>query len=81
MFLVMMTLLQKNMSNFLDFFQLKHVDDEAEYFVMKHFSSTLHDTAIIWYDGLPDKGIDTMEQFEETFLNKWGTGKDPNMLF
>jgi hypothetical protein len=71
---------EEHMSNFWDFFQLHPIDDEAEDLVMKVFSATLHDTTKIWYDGLPDKGIDTMEQFEETFMNRWGTGKDPNML-
>jgi hypothetical protein len=42
---------------------------------MKLFSATLHDDARIWYEGLPDKGIKTMDQFEETFLNKWSLHK------
>jgi hypothetical protein len=31
--------------------------------------------ARVWYEGLPDKSIKTMEQFEETFLNRWSLHK------
>jgi hypothetical protein len=42
---------------------------------MKLFSTTLHDDARRWYDGLPDKGIKTMDQFERTFFNEWSLYK------
>jgi hypothetical protein len=42
---------------------------------MKLFFATLHDNARRWYDGLPNKGIKTMDQFEETFLNEWSLYK------
>jgi hypothetical protein len=74
------TTAEEHMSIFWAFFQLHPIDDEVEDLVMKLFSATLHDAAKIWYDGLPDKSIKTMEQFEETFLNRWGTEEDPNMF-
>jgi hypothetical protein len=39
---------------------------------MKLFSATLCCNAKEWYDNLPDASITTMEQFEETFLERWG---------
>jgi hypothetical protein len=39
---------------------------------MKLFSTTLCCNAKEWYDNLPDASITTMEQFEETFLERWG---------
>jgi hypothetical protein len=42
---------------------------------MKLFSSTLYEDARIWYEGLPDKDIKTMDKFEEKFLKKWSLHK------
>jgi hypothetical protein len=72
---------EEHMSNFLVLFILNPVDDEARYLVMKHFSANIHGTARKWYDDIHDKGIKTMEQFEETFLKIWGTEQDPNTFF
>jgi hypothetical protein len=33
-----------------------------------------------WYDDLPDKSIKAMEQFGETFMNRWSTEEEPDML-
>ena len=59
------------MDNFWAFFQLRPISDDAKYLVMKLFSSTLHENARKWYDILPDANITSMEELEETFLEKW----------
>jgi hypothetical protein len=66
---------EEHMDNFWAFFQINPMSDDVEDLVMKLFSSTLYDDARIWYEGLPDKSIKTMDQFEETFLNKWSLHK------
>jgi hypothetical protein len=60
------------MNDFYSYFGLHPVSDDAEDVVMKLFSTTLHGNARKWYDNLPDASITTMEQLEETFLEKWG---------
>jgi hypothetical protein len=61
-----------HMDNFLDFFQLQPISDDAEDLEMKLFSSTLHDNAREWYDDLPNASITSIDQLEETFLKRWG---------
>jgi hypothetical protein len=61
-----------HMRNFWNFFLSYPVDDYAEDVVMKLFSTTLSYNAKEWYDNLPDASITTMEQFEKTFLERWG---------
>jgi hypothetical protein len=61
-----------HMNDFYSYFGLHPVDDDAEDVVMKLFPTTLHGNAKKWYDNLPDASITTMEQLEETFLEKWG---------
>jgi hypothetical protein len=61
-----------HMNDFYSYFGLHPVSDDAEDVVMKLFSTTLHGNARKWYDNLPDASITTMEQLEETFLEKWG---------
>jgi hypothetical protein len=61
-----------HMDDLFSYFQLHPVGDDAEDVVMKLFSATLHENARKWYDNLPDASITTMEQLEETFLEKWG---------
>ena len=39
---------------------------------MKLFSTTLSHNDKEWYDNLPYANITTMEQFEKTFLERWG---------
>jgi hypothetical protein len=68
------------MDNFWAFFQLNPVSDDVEDLVMKLFSSTFTDDARRWYNSLPSKSIKTMDQFEETFLKRWGAKEDPNLL-
>jgi hypothetical protein len=75
------TTTKEHMSNFWALFQLNFIDDEVEDVVMKLFSPTLFNIAKEWYDGLHDKGIKTMEQFEDVLLEKWGIRKDPKTLF
>jgi hypothetical protein len=58
------TNVEENMSNFGAFFKWNLVDDEVEYSVMKLFSTTLHDTARMWYDSLLNKRMKTMDQLE-----------------
>jgi hypothetical protein len=61
-----------HMRNFWNFFLSYPIDDYAEDVVMKLFSTTLWCNAKEWYDNLPDASITTMEQFEKTFLERWG---------
>jgi hypothetical protein len=61
-----------HMRNFWNFFLSYLVDDYAKDVVMKLFSTTLSHNAKEWYDKLPNASITTMEQFEETFLERWG---------
>jgi hypothetical protein len=61
-----------HMRNFWSFFLSYPIDDYAEDVVMKLFLTTLWCNAKGWYDNLPDAGITTMEQFEKTFLERWG---------
>jgi hypothetical protein len=56
----------------LGFLSIHPIADDAEDLVMKLFSATLYGNAREWYDNLPDASITTMEQFEETFLKRWG---------
>jgi hypothetical protein len=48
--------------------------------VMKIFLATLTDVTRRWYKSLPNKSIKTMDQLEETFLKRWTTKEDPNIL-
>jgi hypothetical protein len=48
---------------------------------MKLFSTTLHDGARRWYNGIPNASIKTMDRLEEVFLKRWSVNEDPNMLF
>jgi hypothetical protein len=61
-----------HMGNFWDFFQLHPISDDVEDLAMKIFSATLHGNARKWYDDLPNASITSMDQLEETFLEKWG---------
>jgi hypothetical protein len=61
------------MDNFCALFQIHPISDDAEDLEMKLFSATLHGNARKWYDDLPDASITSMNQLEETFLEKWGT--------
>jgi hypothetical protein len=63
---------EDHMDNFWAFFQLHPISDDVEDLAMKLFSATLHGNARKWYDDLPDASITSMDQLEETFLNKWG---------
>jgi hypothetical protein len=60
-----------HMDNFWALIQLHPISDDAEDLAMKLFSATLHGNARKWYDNLPDASITSMNQLEETFLNKW----------
>ena len=61
-----------HMRNFWDFFLSHPIANDTEELVMKLFSTSLYCNAREWYDNLPDASITTMEQFEETFLRRWG---------
>ena len=61
-----------HMNDFYSYFGLHLVDDDVKDVVMKLFPTTLHENARKWYDNLPDASITTMEQLEETFLEKCG---------
>jgi hypothetical protein len=74
------TTTKEHMSIFLALFQLNPMEEDVEYLVMKLFSVILHDDARIWYDSLPNKIIKTMAQFEETFMNRWSTEEEPDIL-
>jgi hypothetical protein len=69
------TTTEEHMDKFWAFFQINPISDDVEDLAMKLFSATLHNDARTWYEGLPDKGIKTMDQFEETFLNEWSLYK------
>jgi hypothetical protein len=74
------TIVEEHLDNFWAFFQLNLVSDDVEDVVMKLFSSTFVDDARRWYNSLPSKSIKTWDDFEETFLKRWGTKEDPNLL-
>jgi hypothetical protein len=67
--------IEDHMRDFFAFFQIHHVSDDIEDLAMKLFFATLHDNVKRWYDGIPNKGIKTMDQFEETLLNEWSLYK------
>jgi hypothetical protein len=71
---------EDHMGNFWAFFQLHPISDDAEDLEMKLFSATLYDGAIIWYNGLPDASITSMDKLDEVFLKIWSVKEDPNML-
>jgi hypothetical protein len=71
---------EEHMKNFWAFFQLHPISDDAEYLVMKLFSSTLLDASRHGYHSLPDGGIKTMDKLEEAFLKIWSIKEDPNIL-
>jgi hypothetical protein len=77
---MMLLLTEEHLDKFWAFFQLNLVSDDAEDVVMKLFSSTFTDDARRWYNSLPRKIIKTWDQFEETFLKRWGAKEDPNLL-
>jgi hypothetical protein len=62
---------EDHIDNFLAFFQLHRISDDVEDLAMKLFSSTFHSDDKKWYDSLPDASITSMDQLEETFLEKW----------
>jgi hypothetical protein len=62
---------EDHMDNFWAFFQLHPISDDVEYLAMKLFFATLHGNARKWYDDLLDASITSMDQLEETFLEKW----------
>jgi hypothetical protein len=64
--------LDYHMSNFLAFFQLHPISDDAEVLVMNLFSATLHGNARRWYDNIPAASVTSIDQLEETFLMSWG---------
>jgi hypothetical protein len=64
-------IVEDHMDHFWAFFQLHPISDDAEDLAMKLFSATLHGNARKWYDNLPNANITSMDQLEETFLNKW----------
>jgi hypothetical protein len=74
------TTIEEHMSNFWAFFQRNLVSDDAEYLMMKLFSSTLTDATRRWHKSLPNKSINTMDQLKETFLKIWSIKEDPNLL-
>jgi hypothetical protein len=74
------TTIEEHISDFWAFFQLNLVGNDIKYLVMKFFSTTLTNVARTWYDSLPNKSIKTMDQIEETFLNRWITKEDTNIL-
>jgi hypothetical protein len=61
-----------HMRNFWDFFLSHPIVDEDQDLVMKLFSAGLYCNTREWYDNFPNASITTMEQFEETFLRRWG---------
>jgi hypothetical protein len=61
-----------HMSDFWDLFLFHHINDDAEYLVMKLFSATLYGNSRKWYENLCNASITTMEQLEETFFERWG---------
>jgi hypothetical protein len=63
---------EDHMDNFWDLFQLHPISDDAEDLEMHLFSATLHGNARKWYDDLPNASITSMDQLENTFLEKWG---------
>jgi hypothetical protein len=63
---------EDHMSNFWALFQLHPISDDAEELAIKLFSATLHGNSRKWYDDLPNARIKSMDQLEETFLEKWG---------
>jgi hypothetical protein len=68
------------MANFWAFFQLHPINDNAKYLAMKLFYATLYDGTRIWYNGLLDASITSMDKLEEVFLKRWSVKEDPNML-
>jgi hypothetical protein len=74
------TTAKEHISNFWAFFQCNHVSDDIEDLVMKIFSATLTDVSRRWYDSLPDKRTNTMDQLKEKFLNRWNNKEDPSIL-
>jgi hypothetical protein len=64
-------IVEHHMDNFLAFFQLNPISDDAEDLAMELFSAILHGNARKWYNSLPDASITSMDQLEETFHKKW----------
>jgi hypothetical protein len=63
---------EDHMDKFWDLFQLHPISDDVEDLAMKLLSATLHGNARKWYDDLPDASITSIDQLEETFIEKWG---------
>jgi hypothetical protein len=59
------------MCDFYAFFQLHPISDDTEDLAMELFSTTLHDNARRWYDGVPNASITSMDQLQEVFLKRW----------
>jgi hypothetical protein len=62
---------ESHMRRFWRFFQHFPINDKAEDLVMKIFSASLHGGARRWYNNLPAASINSMDRFEEVFLEKW----------
>jgi hypothetical protein len=67
------TTIEEHISKFWDLFQLNPISDDVEDLVMKLLSATLTNVARRWYDTLPDKSINNMDQLKETFLKRCST--------
>ena len=46
---------------------------------MRAFVSTLSEDAWMWYYGLPDKSITSLENFLEIFFKRWHNGEGDMM--
>jgi hypothetical protein len=67
-----------HMRNFWDLFLSHPIVDDLEDLVMKIFCVILYCNAREWYENLPNDRIITVEQFEETFLRRWGIQFEDN---
>jgi hypothetical protein len=74
------TIVEEHMSIFWSFLELFPVDGDAKDLVMRLFAVTLHGDAKIWLNGLTEKSVKSMADFEEIFLDRWSTKEAPNVL-
>ena len=57
--------------NFVENLNVEHLD-----VVMRHFVQSLNGEAINWFKGFPNDSINTWEELENQFTQRWGEKRD-----
>jgi hypothetical protein len=73
-------IVEDHIYNFYACFQIQPLNNDDEDVVMKLFVASLVEDARKWYNNLLDKSIKTWEAFHDTFMKRWDTKRDSQLL-